>query len=193
MKTIKENVNHKIIINKSVFITYLFRVDNEEQALSYINTIKYQYKDATHCCYAYIVDKIERFHDANEPVGTAGKPILEVLLKNNLNYVVAIVVRYYGGTKLGYGGLIRAYSRSVSEALKLTKLENVVWHDKIMLNFPYYLTKEIDYLLKDCHIIKREYKEKITYLVLIERRLLSDIINKLQLLNEVEIKKNNEF
>lgn len=193
MKTIAENINFKLVIKQSTFVTYLFKIKSEPEALTLIERIKNKHADATHCCYAYIIDERERFYDANEPAGTAGKPILNVLLKNKLNYILAIVVRYYGGIKLGYGGLIRAYSKSISEALKATEIIKVIRTAKIKISFPYSLTKEIDYLLKDCLILNREYKIKTTYLVLIPLTLVSNIKKKLSILKEVAINKiNNE-
>lgn len=132
-----------------------------------------------------------RFNDANEPVGTAGKPMLEVLLKNNLNNVLAVTIRYYGGIKLGFGGLIRAYSRSVRDALKLTTLTKVVNYQELKIIFPYNLTKDVDYILKDCIIQNQKYKTKVTYLVLVETEQVSLIREQLQLLNKVTIKMVN--
>lgn len=114
--TIAENSEYEIVIRGSRFICSLQRVENEEEAKAFIQTIKKEHWKATHNCSAYLIgdrDEIQRAHDDGEPSGTAGVPMLEVLKKNELKYVVAVVTRYFGGTKLGAGGLIRAYSKSV--------------------------------------------------------------------------------
>lgn len=119
--TIAENSEYEIVIRGSRFICSLQRVENEEEAKAFIQTIKKEHWKATHNCSAYLIgdrDEIQRAHDDGEPSGTAGVPMLEVLKKNELKYVVAVVTRYFGGTKLGAGGLIRAYSKSVSSTLK---------------------------------------------------------------------------
>lgn len=118
--TISQDGQNQIEIKKSKFICHLFRIDNEEQAREYINQIKKEHYKANHNCIAYLLGEnfeIQRSSDDGEPSGTAGVPILEVLKKNELQNTLAIVTRYFGGIKLGAGGLIRAYSTSVSEAL----------------------------------------------------------------------------
>lgn len=119
--TIAKNGQEEIIIRGSRFICSLKRVDDEEEAKDFINEIKKEHWKANHHCSAYLIgdqDEIQRAHDDGEPTGTAGVPMLEVLKKNNLHYVVAVVTRYFGGIKLGAGGLIRAYSKSVSTTLR---------------------------------------------------------------------------
>lgn len=118
--TISQDGQNQIEIKKSKFICHLFRIDNEEQAREYINQIKKEHYKANHNCSAYLLGEnfeIQRSSDDGEPSGTAGVPILEVLKKNELQNTLAVVTRYFGGIKLGAGGLIRAYSTSVSEAL----------------------------------------------------------------------------
>ncbi|MGP6140100.1 MULTISPECIES: YigZ family protein [unclassified Jeotgalibaca] len=119
--TIAENGEYEIIIRGSRFICTLERVDTEDDAKAFVQRIKKEHWKATHNCSAYLIgdlDEVQRAHDDGEPSGTAGVPMLEVLKKNDLKYVAAVVTRYFGGTKLGAGGLIRAYSKSVSSALK---------------------------------------------------------------------------
>ena len=131
MYSIKNNSINELIIKNSKFITLLYKVDDINKINYYLDKVKETYKDATHYCYAYIISDIKRSSDDNEPSGTAGIPMLDVLEKNNLNNVLAIVVRYFGGIKLGSGGLIRAYSKSVRACLnlvdkvKLTKGYNI--------------------------------------------------------------------
>lgn len=119
--TIAEDSEYEIVIRGSRFICSLKRVKDEDEAKAFVQEIKKEHWKATHNCSAYLIgdrDEIQRAHDDGEPSGTAGVPMLEVLKKNNLKYVAAVVTRYFGGTKLGAGGLIRAYSKSVSSTLK---------------------------------------------------------------------------
>ena len=119
MFTIQKDYVKEIIIEKSRFICTLKKVDSEEEAQEFIKTMKKQYWDATHNCSAYIVDALaQRSSDDGEPSGTAGIPMLEVLKKNELVGTAAVVTRYFGGIKLGAGGLVRAYSGSVAGAIK---------------------------------------------------------------------------
>lgn len=119
MFTIQKDYVKEIIIEKSRFICTLKKVNSEEEAQEFIKAMKKQYWDATHNCSAYIVDALaQRSSDDGEPSGTAGIPMLEVLKKNELVGTAAVVTRYFGGIKLGAGGLVRAYSGSVAGAIK---------------------------------------------------------------------------
>jgi len=119
--TIVRDCRHEIVIEKSRFICTLKKVATEEEAQAFIKEMKKQYWDATHNCSAYIIGEdaaAQRSNDDGEPSGTAGLPMLEVLRKNNLHNVAAVVTRYFGGIKLGAGGLMRAYTNSVAEAIR---------------------------------------------------------------------------
>lgn len=127
--TIYEAAEKEILIEKSRFICTLAKVKTELEAQEFIKKQKKQYWDATHNCSAYVLGAnslAERSNDDGEPSGTAGLPMLEVLRKNNLYDVAAVVTRYFGGVKLGAGGLVRAYTMSVAEALKVAGLAEVV-------------------------------------------------------------------
>ena len=168
MKSISENVICKQEINKSIFITELYKVKDINEVKNYIQEIKSKYKDATHYCYAYIIDNQKKSSDDGEPGGTAGVPIMEVLLKNDLNYILCIVIRYFGGIKLGSGGLVRAYSSSVSNALANVKLLNITDGYKVTFNVDYKTQDKIDYLLRDYKIIK-SYDETVHYTLFIKK------------------------
>lgn len=119
--TVKEAGSHEIIIQKSRFIGYVKRVNSEDEAQSFIQEIKKKHYDATHNCSAYIIgdrDQIQKANDDGEPSGTAGIPMLEVLKRMSLKNTAVVVTRYFGGIKLGAGGLIRAYSTTTSETIK---------------------------------------------------------------------------
>lgn len=118
--TVKGQGEHEIVIQKSRFICHVKRVTTEQEAQEFIQEIKKQHWNATHNCSAYLVGERDQFQKANddgEPSGTAGVPMLEVLKKRGLKDTVVVVTRYFGGIKLGAGGLVRAYGKSVSEGL----------------------------------------------------------------------------
>ena len=127
MFTIIKDFRQEIVIEKSRFICTLKKVHSEAEAQEFIKTIKKEFWDATHNCSAYIVDEMaQRSSDDGEPSGTAGLPMLEVLRKNKLTNTAAVVTRYFGGIKLGAGGLVRAYTNSVAEAVKATGIAQKV-------------------------------------------------------------------
>ncbi len=138
--TVKENGFHEIIIQKSRFITYLARVTSEQEAQQFIADLKKKHHDANHNCSAYVLGEhndIQKASDDGEPSGTAGVPMLEVLKKRNLRNTVVVVTRYFGGIKLGGGGLIRAYGSSVSEALNAVGVVERVAHDLVEITVDY--------------------------------------------------------
>ncbi len=164
MKIVKDEVISEIIIEKSRFITYLKRVDNIDEADNYLALIKKKYYDATHHCFALVIDDIKRSNDNGEPSGTAGVPILDVLVKNNINNTMCIVVRYFGGIKLGAGGLVRAYSSSASEALKKASFTTKKRFDRyeVIIDYPTY--NQIIYLIKN-DIVKNDFTHNITLII----------------------------
>lgn len=163
MYSIKESIENTIIIKKSKFITKLIKVNNINEVTKYLDETKKEFKDSTHICYAYIVNGQEKCVDDGEPSGTAGLPILNILKKNNLTNVLAIVIRYFGGIKLGAGGLVRAYSNSVNETLKLTNIIELTEGYLVELEFNYDQIKLVDYILIDKKIINKEYNDNIIY------------------------------
>ncbi len=121
--TVKNYGESELIIQKSRFLTYIKRAETEEEALDFIQEIKKMHHTATHNCSAYLIgehDSIQKANDDGEPSGTAGVPMLEVLKKQGLKDTVVVVTRYFGGIKLGGGGLIRAYGRATSEGVAAT-------------------------------------------------------------------------
>lgn len=171
-------------IEKSRFICYLNRAFNEEEAKAYILRIKKLHPNATHHCSAFLIgehSELQRSNDDGEPSGTAGVPMLESLRINKMNDVVAVVVRYFGGIKLGAGGLIRAYSKSVSEAIKLAPLTDKVLTYKYSLTFSYDLIGKLDYFLAhhDTEILNKEYDERVTYLYRSRSDDLNDAIQEI--------------
>lgn len=123
--TVKGYGECEIVISKSRFLTYIERAETEEDAISFIDGIKKLHHNATHNCSAYIIgehDHIQKANDDGEPSGTAGVPMLEVLKKQGLKDTVVVVTRYFGGIKLGGGGLIRAYGKATTEGLTAAQI-----------------------------------------------------------------------
>ena len=175
MYVIDKNVSNEIIIKNSRFITFLFKVETKNEIENKLELIKKDHPKATHYCYAYITSEFKKSSDDGEPGGTAGVPILNVLEKEKLTNVLAIVVRYFGGIKLGAGGLVRAYSKSITEALSKTNYISLVDGYLIELTFDYKNQKNIDYILKDSIIKEQIFQEKIYYKVLIKKELLESL------------------
>ncbi len=189
--TIKKNVTNELIINKSKFIAFIIKITNENEVNISLNKIKKNYPGATHYCYAYIINNIKRFNDDGEPGGTAGMPILNVLENNNLTNILCVIVRYFGGIKLGAGGLVRAYSNATSQAIGKTQIVKLVPGKEIEINFSYNNIKNVEYLLKDNKIIDKQFNETINFIFLISCDNYQEIEKKLKLLtNYINIKTN---
>ncbi len=163
MLSIKDNTVNEFVIKKSKFITYLYRVDDIESVNTYLDFLNNKYKDATHICYAYIIDNVKRFSDNGEPGGTAGMPILGVLENKSLDHILCCVVRYFGGIKLGANGLVRSYSSSCSEAISNSCIVDLVPGSICSISFNYDDTKSIDSLLSKSIIIDKVYNDKVFY------------------------------
>lgn len=162
MKCLIENKDTEIIIKNSRFITSLIKIDETSNIKDLIANIKTKYPDATHYCYAYITNDSQKSSDDGEPGGTAGLPMLNVLIKNDLINTLAITTRYFGGIKLGAGGLVRAYTKSLTTALENNTIEVEKGYTiKIIINYD--MQKELDYLLKNEEVLKKDYQEQITY------------------------------
>lgn len=139
-KTVKGYGESEIIIQKSRFLTYVRRVETEEDALLFIQDIKKKHYNATHNCSAYVIgehDQIQKANDDGEPSGTAGVPILEVIKKQGLKDTVIVVTRYFGGIKLGSGGLIRAYGRGASEGIAAAGVVERKMHARMRVDIDY--------------------------------------------------------
>lgn len=164
--TLKEAAAAESIIKKSRFIAQASPVTSEEEALGFIKSIKDKHKTATHNCFAYIIGSnagLMRYQDDGEPQGTAGKPILDVLMRNNLVNCVAVVTRYFGGVLLGAGGLTRAYSGSAALAVKAAKI--VITEPSVQLTalIEYVYWDRVNHLLQSlpiCEIVK-DFSDKV--------------------------------
>lgn len=172
--TIEENVQTEITEKKSKFIANLFYIENVEEAENIIKQTKKKYFDAKHNCIAYrVIEKgqiVEKSSDDGEPSGTAGQPMLSILQKNNLANVLIIVTRYFGGILLGTGGLVRAYSNSLLEAIEETKKVTKCLGQELQVELDYNEFENFKYYCKKnrINIIKVEYQEYIDCTISLE-------------------------
>lgn len=174
---IKEETINQIVIEKSKFITYVKRVKTEAEFKEYLNQIKKKYYDASHVCSAFKSGNILRSNDDGEPSGTAGAPILNALTKNDIDEVACLVVRYFGGIKLGAGGLTRAYSSSASEALNKATLIDEKEFSKYELVLSYEQANKIEHFIKTQTILlETKYDEYITFIFCLNNEELIDKI-----------------
>ena len=181
--TINENIESEITVKKSKFICNLIKIEKQEEAEEQIKKIKKKYHDARHNCVAYRIQEndtiVEKASDDGEPSGTAGGPMLNILHKNNLCNILVVVTRYFGGILLGTGGLVRAYSDSMQNALELTeKIEKCIgleFEAELEYNnletFKYYCRKN------NINIVNIQYENTIICKIQLEENTKSKLIN----------------
>lgn len=171
--TVKKSGSKEVIIQKSRFIGYVRRVETEEAAQEFIQEIKKKHYDATHNCSAYMIgenDQIQKANDDGEPGGTAGVPMLEVLKRQHLKDTAVVVTRYFGGIKLGAGGLIRAYGNTTSQAIKATGIVRRQLMQGISVAVDYTQIGKLENELRNSdHIVDSiDYKENVTFFVYVK-------------------------
>lgn len=185
MYKIINNKKDELIINKSKFISFAFFVNNIEIVNEILDKLKKEYKDATHVCYAYKLGNIKRFNDDNEPKGTAGMPILNVIESKNLDNILIVVVRYFGGIKLGAAGLLRAYLNSASLVIKDDNLTVIKKEYKVKIEFVYNNIDKINYILRDYNITYKEFNNNVIYEFIINDDNYPEEIDNLILKKEI--------
>ena len=189
--TIAENVQTEFIEKKSKFIANLFYVENSEEAEKIIKKTKKKYFDARHNCIAYRImqgdNLIERSSDDGEPSGTAGAPMLNILQKNNLVNVLVIVTRYFGGILLGTGGLVRAYSNSLLQAIEISQKVKKCFGYELEIGLEYNEYENFKYYCKNnkISIVDSQYKENIVCKIELEEE------KKQKLMQDFDIKNIN--
>jgi uncharacterized YigZ family protein len=152
MKSIKETVISEIEINKSVFINYLIPVNSVEDVQTNLEQLKARYSDANHHCYAYIIgehQEIQKYSDDGEPSKTAGMPMMAVLKKNELTNVLTVSIRYFGGIKLGAGGLVRAYTKSCASSVNNASFTTLETFHKLEIIIPFDEIGHIEKYIRD--------------------------------------------
>lgn len=166
-KTVFKQGVGEIEIKKSKFIGYVKPVESEEEAEEFILAVRKEHPTARHHCTAYVIGEkgmIQRYDDDKEPSGTAGVPMLDVLKKEGLTNLVAVVVRYFGGTLLGTGGLVRAYTKATQSALDSAVIVDMIPYHKIKIEFLYPIYGEMEYYLysEDIPVLQTEYTDTVT-------------------------------
>ena len=188
------------VIEKSRFLTYSAHVESEEDARAFIAEIRSKHSLATHVCYAFIADKqgnLQRFSDDGEPQGTAGVPILEVLKAKKLYETVVAVVRYFGGIKLGAGGLVRAYSSSAAEHLSGACIASMEVCTEVSLTVEY---TGVDALQKflfshPCTVLGQDYGGQVTFLIAVKKSLIDDFLSSITdyMQGKIRIERGKEY
>lgn len=181
---IKHQGETELEIKKSQFICYMSRVESQEMAQSIIEQRRKQHFKARHHCYAYIIgqnQEIQRSSDDGEPAGTAGIPILEVLKHADVTNTIAIVTRYFGGIKLGKGGLIRAYGQSVTQSIQSIGLVQPVEQQLLNLQLSYSDFNSLQYFLdsQQISIIETTYTEQVQITVGVNRCEVTNFIQQI--------------
>ena len=199
MNTIKGEIVNELEINKSRFITYLKHTDNVDDAKDYVSYVKALHPSATHHVVAMTIGKTGEYGQANddgEPSGTAGLPALDVFRKNDITNFTCVIVRYFGGVKLGAGGLVRAYSKSASTALKMLEITPIIDYLGLYLSFDYSFMNIIENRLSKYEIIKKQFSTNITFIVRVPKDEVTGVCNQLismtNNLIKIQILKNDD-
>lgn len=190
MKILSTSINNSFTIKKSKFICFGYFINSKEEAKSIINIIKKQYPDASHICYAYILDdKSYYYTDGGEPSGTAGKPIYGALLSLKLNYTLCVVVRYFGGIKFGPGPLRSTFKDVALQTLSKAKTKISEIKDVVLIKIPYSQIKIITNTFKTS-IINKQYDKEFVLIDLAGQK--ENLIKQLQSLKikPIKIKEN---
>lgn len=172
-KTILKSNQAEIVEKKSKFIGTSMPIESEVEAEEFINSMRKKYYDATHNVFAYQLgerNELQRSSDDGEPSGTAGKPILDILKNEDIKNVAVVVTRYFGGTLLGTGGLVRAYSKCAKDALISSQIIEKVLYQEFEISVDYNLSGKVQFemLNKDYTIKDTLYTDKVTFIVLVE-------------------------
>lgn len=183
MKCIKCDSSYVICIRGSKFIGLGYRVWNGDDVVKRISEVREEFKGATHYCYGYVINGYFKCSDDGEPSGTAGAPILNVIRGQDLNFVLIIVVRYFGGTLLGAGGLVRAYSECAKGVVLEAGIGEIGLGKRIEIVFDYDKSDYINYLFRDSVIVSKFFEERVRYVVNVNMELY----NKVRVMNGVRI------
>lgn len=177
MKSIYETYEYVETIKNSKFISLLVPVSNKNVIKDILQETKNKYPKANHYCYAYILESEHGYSDDGEPSKTAGAPMHTVLESNDLMNVLAITVRYFGGIKLGPGGLIRAYSHGIQNILGKASFFELIDGYLVHISFPFSLENKICHLLNSCTIISKNYDSKCHFVLEASKNVLDRIQN----------------
>ena len=173
----------EVVEKKSRFICTVLPVNTEDEAIEFIEKMRKQYWDATHNCFAYVIgerQQIQRCSDDGEPSGTAGRPMLDVLLGNKLSNAAVVVTRYFGGTLLGTGGLVRAYSKSTQAGLENSVVFEKCCGKQISITTDYNGIGKLQYIAAtmELHTLDTEYTDKVVVKLLVPEDRLDEMDKK---------------
>lgn len=173
----------EIVEKKSRFIANVKPVATEEEAIAFVSEIKAKYRDARHNVYAYVVkeNNISRFTDDGEPSGTAGAPVLDVILKEGLTDVAIVVTRYFGGTLLGTGGLVHAYGKTAKDGILSAKITEKIYCYEVQISTPYDMLGKIQYIINNGDYImgETEYGVDVSITVFVKYNLLDKFLSEI--------------
>ena len=183
-KTVFEYAREEMIERKSRFIASVKPVTTEQEAIDFVNEIRAEFRTATHNVYAYKVSEnnISRYSDDGEPSGTAGVPVLEVINKEDLTDVAVVVTRFFGGTLLGAGGLVRAYGKSAKLGIDKAKITEKIYCHCLRITMPYDIFGKIKYIVENGDYISGEvlYTEEVNYTVFVKFNLLDKFLKEVE-------------
>ena len=180
-KTIKKAAEAEIVEKKSRFICHIRPVTTEKEALDFLNEIRAQYRDATHNVYAYIIreNNIMRYSDDGEPSGTSGMPTLDILRKENLTDAIVVTTRYFGGTLLGTGGLVRAYGKAAKAGVEAAGIVTRALCRRVTVSVDYAMSGKIQYAIAeaDCSPQPPEYGERVLFPAIVKSDLVDRFVS----------------
>ena len=177
MKSIINREIYEITIKNSKFIGIIEPITDKVDIKNILSEIKNEYKNATHYCYAFTLINDKGFSDDGEPNKTAGLPILQLIESEDLVNVLVVVIRYFGGIKLGPGGLIRAYSNTTREVINKSKKIDLINGYEASISFSYTLEKDVNYILKNSIIKNKLYEQDCTYIIEVTKDILDNLTN----------------
>ncbi len=182
MKIIYKNGTDEIVEKKSRFIANVFKVESEEQAVDIINNMKKKFWDARHNCYAYIIgnnNEVQKFSDDGEPSGTAGKPIMDIILSEKIHNCLIVVTRYFGGTLLGTGGLIRAYQEATKKGIAQSEVIDAIEGVSAYIDTDYNNMGKIQYICAEQNVLIEdiEYTDKVHIKLLISKEYYMQFVH----------------
>lgn len=182
MKIIYKNGTDEIVEKKSRFIANVFKVESEEQAVDIINNMKKKFWDARHNCYAYIIgdnNEVQKFSDDGEPSGTAGKPIMDIILSEKIHNCLIVVTRYFGGTLLGTGGLIRAYQEASKKGIAQSEVIDAIEGVSAYIDTDYNNMGKIQYICAEQNVLIEdiEYTDKVHIKLLIPKEYYMQFVH----------------
>jgi len=178
VQSITQTVRTEIIVKNSRFIGYMGNIESAGDAETFLEKLRNKHSDATHIVYAYrTVSNEVKYSDANEPAGSAGKPVYNIIEKNELFNVIIAVIRYFGGVKLGIGGLVRAYSSTASSLYETADIRELVESAEMVLTVQYKYAPILENKLRNMdytRILSIDYKTKVTFDIIVRKEFIEE-------------------